>query len=122
MLKCRVILNIQIADFGRGKKAYVILLARELQILLNGSETLLDIKPLITEDDQYDEEVVKSLFETILQEKQENLAKEEHEKLRLENFEREKKLRAENFEREEKLRQENMDHEAKKLGIGAKRN
>lgn len=63
------------------------MLARELENLLNGFETLLDIKPLITEDDQYDEEVVKSLFETILQEKQEKLAKEQDEKLRLANFE-----------------------------------
>lgn len=75
------------ACLGKGRKVALIKLADELELLLGGSETVLRIRNLITSNDEYDEDYVKNIFETILQEKQEHLHREQEELVRKENIE-----------------------------------
>lgn len=57
-----VFINVIVAYLGKGKNAVIIKLAYELEIVSDDSETVLQIKNLITSNDEYDESYSKSLF------------------------------------------------------------
>lgn len=109
---------IKMSLWGKGKKNVIVKLALELEIALDGSRTVQKTEALNTSDDKYDEDYIKSLFETILKDKEEDLDRKREELVRKENLEtKNKRLETESeFKRTEvKL---NFDQENLKIEKG----
>ncbi|GFY06866.1 hypothetical protein TNCV_482701 [Trichonephila clavipes] len=105
------------AYLGKGRREDLFVLATELNLKFDKSMTIATLKDLIISSEDYDEELIKNIHSTIvedrkareenlrIEEQKENLRIEEQkEKLRIE--EQKEKLRIE--EREEKLRFEQL--------------
>ncbi|GFU66171.1 hypothetical protein TNCV_2858441 [Trichonephila clavipes] len=101
------------AFLGKGKKQDMLQLAEELGINATLNMTVPSIKIAITSSEDYEEEFVKNLYETIIANGKRLEELERAEKMRLEELERAEKMRLEELERTEKMRLEELERAEK---------
>ncbi|GFX78987.1 uncharacterized protein TNCV_3912751 [Trichonephila clavipes] len=109
------------AYLGKGRREDLFVLATELNLKFDKSMTIATLKDLIISSEDYDEELIKNIHSTIVEDRkarEENLRIEEQkEKLRIE--EREEKLRFEQLRLDEQKREYEFELEKLRIQLGA---
>ncbi|GFW11711.1 hypothetical protein TNCV_43461 [Trichonephila clavipes] len=96
------------AFFSKGKKQDTLQLAEESGINATLNMTVPSIKIATTNSEGYEEEFLKNLYETIIENGKREEELERAEKRRLEELERAEKMRVKELERAEKIRLEEL--------------
>ncbi|GFX41901.1 uncharacterized protein TNCV_3677131 [Trichonephila clavipes] len=94
------------AYLGKGRREDLFVLGTELNLEFDKSMTIATLKDLIIGSENYDEELIKSIHSTIVEDRKAREKKQEEQKEKLRIEEQKEKLRIE--KREEKLRIEQL--------------